>query len=154
MDFCFCDAIGEHVYAICTCCPNILAATIKLSQYSVNPTCIHYQAIHNVFYYLHNNLDNRIYYWHEHHVSTPLPNGPSSKLFANNYAFDLSHLNQDCHLHVLVDCYWTGKTTHCKSATCVAVIYAGSVIGDKMQYQDTITQSSMEAEFFAVANAS
>ena len=43
------QAIGEAIYAMVTCRPDISYAVIKLSQYSINPAAIHYQAVRHLF---------------------------------------------------------------------------------------------------------
>jgi dUTP pyrophosphatase len=46
------QAIGELIYALVTCRPDISFPLIKLSQYSTNPAREHYEAIKELFYYL------------------------------------------------------------------------------------------------------
>ena len=43
------QANGEAIYAMVTCRPDTSYAIIKLSQYSMNPAAIHYQALRHLF---------------------------------------------------------------------------------------------------------
>jgi len=45
MKFNYWQALGEILYAMVTCRPDILVAITKLSQYSQNPSEIHYIAL-------------------------------------------------------------------------------------------------------------
>ena len=51
MNFKYCQAVGELLFAAVTCRPDILFSVIKLNQYSNNPAKIHYQAVKHIFKY-------------------------------------------------------------------------------------------------------
>jgi dUTP pyrophosphatase len=66
------QAIGELIYALVTCRPDISFPLIKLSQYSTNPAREHYEAIKQLFYYLKCTKTEGIYYWRkEHNIDLP-----------------------------------------------------------------------------------
>ena len=48
MGFLYCTAIGELIYALITCRPDIAYATIKMSQYNTNPAHYHYIAVKKI----------------------------------------------------------------------------------------------------------
>ena len=52
MGFNYHQVIGELIYAMTTCQPDISFPLIKLSQYSNNPARAHYEAAANIMYYL------------------------------------------------------------------------------------------------------
>ena len=57
-------AIGELIWAMITCCPEISFPVIKLSQFSTHPAALHYQAVKRVFKYLAGTLDpHGLTYW-------------------------------------------------------------------------------------------
>ena len=58
MNFKYRVGIGESIYALITCCPDIIFHLVKLSQYSVQPAEIHYQAVKQLFKYLRATIDN------------------------------------------------------------------------------------------------
>jgi dUTP pyrophosphatase len=58
MNFNYRQAIGELIYAMVTCRPDISYPLIKLSQYSQNPAEIHYNAVIDIFHYLNATIDD------------------------------------------------------------------------------------------------
>jgi hypothetical protein len=52
MNFNYPQAIGELIFAMVTCRPDISFPLIKLSQYSANPAKIHYEVVIQIFRYL------------------------------------------------------------------------------------------------------
>jgi len=71
------QAIGELIYAMVTCRPDISFPLIKLSQYSSNPAREHYLAVKEIFYYLQCTRDDGIHFW-RHHKNHKLPSPPHS----------------------------------------------------------------------------
>jgi len=63
LGFSYRQAIGELIYALVTCRPDILFAAIKLSQYSASPALCHFNAIKDIFRFLKATKDDGIYYW-------------------------------------------------------------------------------------------
>jgi hypothetical protein len=57
------QAIGEIIYAMVTCQPDISQPTIKLSQYSTKPRRVHFDAVKQVMRYLHHTKDDGLYFW-------------------------------------------------------------------------------------------
>jgi hypothetical protein len=66
MKFNYRQAIGELIYAMVTCRPDISYPLIKLSQYSTNPAREHYEAVKELYYYLKYTINDGIYYWRKH----------------------------------------------------------------------------------------
>ena len=52
LGFTYRQAIGEIIYALVTCRPDISFAAIKLSQYSAALAKIHYEAVKEIYRYL------------------------------------------------------------------------------------------------------
>jgi hypothetical protein len=79
------QAIGELIYAMVTCRPDISYSVIKLSQYSTRPTKIHFDAVKNIYRYLNKTKDEGIHYWRQSpRDDLPLIKNPECKL-DNNY---------------------------------------------------------------------
>jgi hypothetical protein len=55
--------IGEFIWPMIKCRPDISFHITKLSQYMANPAEVHYQALRSIGSYLANTLDTGIYYW-------------------------------------------------------------------------------------------
>ena len=63
MDMNYRQAIGELIYIMITCRPDISFPLIKLSQYSTNPAEEHYQAVKQIFRYLKATKSDGLYFW-------------------------------------------------------------------------------------------
>ena len=75
MGFNYRQAIGELIFLMVTCRPDISYPLIKLSQYSKNPSEEHYHAVKHLFKYIKITKSDGIYFWR----TTPrddLPEGP------------------------------------------------------------------------------
>ena len=78
------QGIGELLYAMVTCRPDISFPVVKLSQYSVSPARIHFEAIQKLYLYLKATKTEGIYYWRkEHRMDLPPGERPTFKTDAN-----------------------------------------------------------------------
>eukprot|EP00804_Cyclotella_cryptica_P012200 CCRYP_009883-RA/>CCRYP_009883-RA protein AED:0.21 eAED:0.21 QI:0/-1/0/1/-1/1/1/0/337 len=62
------SGVGELIYAMVTCRPDISAVTVKCTQHSTCPADIHFQAVKHAIKYLVATQKDRIYFWR----ATPL----------------------------------------------------------------------------------
>ena len=154
--FGYCQAVGDMIYALVTCRPDISFPIIKLSQYSTCPNRIHFQALQQLYRYLYYTKHKGIYFWQK----TPrddLPDLPPPSLKQdNNYnKHDIHEQNQDPHsvLFGAVDSDYANDTNHRKSVTGIVLCLTGGTVLYKTKFQDTIAMSSTEAEFTAAAEA-
>ena len=153
MKFNYRQAIGELIYAMVTCRPDISFPLIKLSQHSANPAQIHYEAVVNIFRYLHATIDDGIIYWRK----TPnmsLTEHPMPQVHHDNYTpSDRKPDTNPSLLNAAVDSDWAGDSTHRRSVTGIILRIAGGCVFYKTKYQDTIALSTTEAEFTAACDA-
>ena len=153
MGFNYRQAIGELIYAMVTCRPDISFPLIKLSQHSANPARIHYEAVINIFRYLHATVNDGIIYWRPQPMNH-LPEAPLPKLYTDNHTLDSNtQHNNATTLQAMVDSDWAGDTTHRKSVSGIILTIAGGCILYKTKYQDTVALSTTEAEFTAACDA-
>lgn len=153
--FTYRQAIGELIYALVTCRPDIAFAVINLSQYSTTPAEIHYDAIKRIFVYLHQTLDKGIYFWRKSpRLDLPIGTLPQTQ-HVNNYERTATKLQQLIDVfYSAVDSDFAGETTHRKSVSGICIKLAGGVIFYKTKYQHTIVAlSSTEAEFNTAVEA-
>ena len=99
------QAIGELIYAMVTCRPDISYPLIKLSQYSVNPAREHYLAVKEIYYYLQCTIDEGIYYWRSTQ-NQDLPTPPIS--FDNEPDIDTLLQDNSTILKAASDSDWGG----------------------------------------------
>ena len=57
------QVIGELIFLMVTCRPDISFPLIKLSQYSSNPAKEHYEAVKHIFQYIKVTKHDGIYFW-------------------------------------------------------------------------------------------
>jgi dUTP pyrophosphatase len=143
--------IGEIIFPMMKCRPEIAPHAIKLSQYMENPAEAHYQALLDILGFLANTIDDGIYYWRTS-PRMDLPPHPLPSLHPDNYMMqDNTPNNKD--LYGYVDSDWGSDSNHRKSITGIVIMYAGGAVGYKCKYQDVIAHSSTEAEFTAACDA-
>ena len=61
MGFGFRNGIGEIIYAMTTCRPDVSYGVVRASQYSVKPVPIHYHGVRHMLKYLWHTRDDGIY---------------------------------------------------------------------------------------------
>ncbi len=101
------NLIGELMYAIVTCWPNISFATVKCAQSSAAPTHIHRKAGKSVMRYLYSTHNDGIYYWRSEpndelpdHTLPDLSSKPSDILREGR------PIHRPCKLHGYMDSDW------------------------------------------------
>ena len=57
------SGIGEIIYAMVTCRPDVSTATHKCAQHSACPAKPHYNAVRHILKYLYTTRDDGIYFW-------------------------------------------------------------------------------------------
>ena len=65
MGFSYCQVIGELIFTMTMCRPDILVATIKLAQHSNNPAKCHFQAVKAIMVYLYATKTTGIHFWRQ-----------------------------------------------------------------------------------------
>ena len=153
MGFNYRQEVGELIFLMVTCRPDISFPLIKLSQYSTNPAEEHYLAIKQLFKYVKATKHEGIYFW-RHRPRNDLPFAPLPKTTTSTYSIDEQFLiDNPTTMHGTVDSDWGGDTTHRKSVTGIIIKFCGGTIYYKTKFQDTIALSSTEAEFTAACDA-
>ena len=146
------QAIGELLYAMVTCRPDISFPVIKLSQYSLNPAEAHYKAVKQLFLYLRSTADDGIYYWRKDPYHTlPVGNEPIAK--PDQFEVTFQPTPDITRLEGGVDATWGNDSSHRKSVSGYALMLSGGCILYKTRYQSTIALSSTESEFTAACEA-
>jgi len=151
MGFNYWQVIGEIIFPMMKCRPEIAPHAIKLSHYMENPAREHYQALRDILAFLANTPDEGIYYWRKE-PRMDLPIGPLPSLHPDNYLMQDNTPNGE-NLYGYVDSNWGTDSVHRKSITGIVLMYAGGAVGYKCKYQDVIAHSSTEAEFTAACDA-
>ena len=145
LGFSYRQAIGELIYALVTCRPDISFACIKLSQYSAKPASIHFEAVKRIYQYLHATKEDGISFWRDE-PRPDLPIGPLPVVQPdNNYCLStVTELQQTAStlLHSAVDSDHAGDQSHRKSVSGICLKLAGGCILYKTQYQAVVALST------------
>jgi hypothetical protein len=147
------NGVGELIYALVTCRPDISYAVVKCALSTVAPHEIHYHAVKHILKYLYVTCTDGIYFWRQ----TPNASLPSLSLPQILSApTDLLPANRPTHdalvVHGYVDSDWATCPKTRRSLTGVCLQLAGGTIAYKTKLQPTIAQSSTEAEFMGASD--
>ena len=146
------QVIGELLYAMVTCRPDISFPVVKLSQYSITPAKEHYEAAKELLLYLKATRTDGIYYWRsEAHKELPAGKLPTTKY--DTHTPEYEEAPDGSTLEAAVDSDWASDSTHRKSVSGIVLQIAGGAVLYKTKFQDTIALSSTQEEFSAACDA-
>ena len=151
MKFSYRQALGEALFAMVTCRPDISFAIIKLAKFANSPAKEHYIALKNVFRYLRQTTNEGITYWRQKPQQHPFLQ--KSKTPILYHQINSSPPNQHYNLTGSVDSDWASDTKERKSVSGITMFLAGGVVNYKTKIQCDIAHSSTEAEFVAACEA-
>ena len=102
--------IGEMIYAMVTCRPDISFPLIKLSQYSANPAPVHFEAAKDIMRYLLCTKAEGIHFW-RHQKRRDLPN-PEDTFETEDTTVEARTQDNAYQLKTAVDADWGGNVAH------------------------------------------
>ena len=111
MGFNYRQAVGELLYALVTCRPDISFPVIKLSQYSNDPSEIHYKTVREIFNYLAKTKQKGITYW-KPQLDNDLPRATVPTLNHMHNPDDQLPMPAPSILQGSVDSDWAGDLRH------------------------------------------
>jgi hypothetical protein len=144
-------AMGEIMFPMIKCHPDISTHAIILSQFMNDPGEVHYKAVKDIMLYLTCTSTKGIQYWrekpHPHLPAKPLP-----RLHDDNYQLQETRGTNSTNIIGYVDSDWATNMKKGTLLTGMIIMYAGGAIGYKSKFQTVIAHSSMEAEFVAACD--
>jgi hypothetical protein len=147
------NVLGELIFALVTCRPDISYAVVRCAQSATAPHEIHYHGLKHPLKYLYSTKDDGIYYWRQNKNSL-LPTLPFPSITSTTS--DLLMSDRPTHdavdLHGYVDSDWATCPRTRRSMTGVCLRLAGGTVAYKTKLQPTIAQSSTEAEFMGASD--
>jgi hypothetical protein len=148
MRFGYQSGIGELIYAMVTCRPDISYAVVRCTQSSVCPAEIHYHAVKHILKYLYLTKDDGIHYWRSTpNEALPTAETPCINSLEHHLLLDGHPIHDAMDLHGYIDSDWATCPKIHRSFTGVCVRLAGGTIAYKFKLQPAVAQSSNEAEF-------
>lgn len=152
MGFSYRQALGEALFAMVTCRPDISFPVIKLSKFANRPAKEHYAALKKLFRYLRSTINDGIIYWRRKPTIDPhLKQSPIPQIFHHSSP----PIQTKDHLTLIgsVDSDWASDVSDRKSVSGIIMHLAGGTVHYKTSYQNTVAHSSTEAEFVAACDA-
>ena len=154
MGFGYRNAIGELIYAMVTCRPDLSYSVVRTSQFSACPAEVHYHGIRHMLKYLFLTKSDGIHYWRQQPNKTLIHRTPP-QINSNLHDLHLDGRPKDNATSIAgwVDSDWAGcpQTRRSMAGTCIHL--AGGTIAYKTQLLKTVAQSSTEAEFMGACHA-
>eukprot|EP00804_Cyclotella_cryptica_P028043 CCRYP_003898-RC/>CCRYP_003898-RC protein AED:0.34 eAED:0.35 QI:0/-1/0/1/-1/1/1/0/486 len=131
------NGVGELIYAMVTCRPDISTVTVKCAQHSANPAEIHYQSVKHAIKYLVATRKDGIYFWrakprmdlHEHPVPVC-----ATALHGQIPPLVTRPTHDALRLHAYTDSDWATCTKTRRSFSGIIVQLAGGTIAIKRNY--------------------
>ncbi len=98
------SGIGELIYALITCRPDISYAVVRCTQNSVCPAEIHYHAVKHILKYLYLTRNDGLHYWcAQPNESLPAVQPPKINSNAHDILLDGRPIHNSLKLHGFVD---------------------------------------------------
>ena len=147
------SGVGELIWAMTTCRPDLAYTSVKLSQSNTCPADDHYHGLKHALKFLYNSRDDGLFFWRP----TPrleLPEGPLPVINSTLADLRLDGRPEFPPLiaHAYADSDWATCPKTRRSFGGVCIRLAGGTIAYKCRFQPTIAGSSTEAEFMAACD--
>ena len=149
------QAMGELIWPMITCRPEIAYPVIKLAQSSNRPAEVHFQAGKRVFRFLSQTKEHGITFWRRHAITAlpdlplPAPMSPPTDIVHQPAVHDFPADR----LFGYADSDWAMDTTHRRSISGIVYKLCGGPVAWKCRVQTVIAHSSTEAELVCAADA-
>jgi hypothetical protein len=144
------SGVGELIWAMTTCCPDLAYSSVKLSQSNSCPHEIHYHGLKHALKFLYHSKDDGLYFWRTH-PRMDLPEGPLPPIISNcqDLLLDNGPQFDATTVHAYADSDWATcvETRRSFGGTCTQL--AGGTIAYKCKFQPTVAGSTTEAKFMA-----
>ena len=145
--------VGELIWAMTTCRPDIAYTSVKLSQSNSAPAEHHYHGLKHAIRYIYITRNDGIYFWRTS-PCPELPEGPLPPVNSSRQDLLLDDRPQhDASTAVAYgDSDWATCVKTRRSFSGICIQLAGGTIAYKTKFQPTVALSSTEAEFMAACN--
>ena len=153
MGFGYRSGIGELIYAMITCRPDISYATVAAAQHSACPAEIHYHGVRNILKYLYITREEGLYFWRsEPNENLDYVEPPKFNSNAHDLLADGRPKHEPTEAHAYMDATWASDLKTRRSFGGLCVRLAGGSIAYKAWLQATVALSSTESEFMSASD--
>ncbi len=145
--------VGELIWAMTTCQPDISLTSVKLSQSNSAPAEHHYHGLKHAIRYVYITQQDGIYFWRTT-SQTELPEEPLPMVNSNHHDLFIN----DCPDHNATTAVaygnsdWATSVKMQRSLSGICIQLAGGTIAYKTKFQPTVPLSSTEAEFMTACD--
>jgi hypothetical protein len=148
MGFKYRKGVGQLIWPMSTCRPDVSQPVIKVAQGSACPAEAHYLGVRSIFRYLAATMDDGIYFWRTEAVMS-LPEDPMPPIASTPHDIRLAHRphEQPSILNGFMDSAWADCLLTRRSTGGVNMRLAGGPVAWKASLWPTVAGSSTEAEF-------
>ena len=148
MGFTYRSGIGELIYPMITCRPDLSYGVVRASQYNACPAEIHYHGVRHMLKYLWHTRDDGIFFWRpEPRMDLPQVDPPEIKSTAHDLMMDGRPSHGPFYVHGYMDSEWAACPKTRRSMGGGGMRLAGGSVAWKTNLQKTIAQSSTEGEY-------
>jgi hypothetical protein len=149
----YCKAIGELIWPMTTCRPDIAQATVKCAQSSAAPADIHFCAVKSIFRFLAATSSDGIYFWRTEPVMS-LPEHPMPTISStpHDILFNNRPLDDPKQAHGYMDSSWGDCLVTRRSFAGTIMRLGGGPIAYRAKLQPTVAGSSTESEFMQASD--
>jgi hypothetical protein len=147
-------AIGELIWPMTTCRPDLSQSVVKCAQASACPAEVHYCAVKSIFRYLAATISDGIYFWWTE-ANMDLPDDPLPTVSSTPHDIELMNRPVDIPAvtHGYMDSSWGDCLLTRRSFGGTLMRLAGGPIAYKSKLQPTVAGSSTEAEFMQASDS-
>ncbi len=147
------SGVGELIWAMTTCQPDLAYASMKLLQSNSCPHDLHFHSLKHALKFMYNSCKDGLYFW----CTAPrpeLPEGPLPPIHSNKQDILLNDRPQfdATTAHAYADSDWVTCVKMRCSFGGVCIQLAGGTIAYKCKFQPTVAGSSTEAKFMATCD--
>ncbi|KAL7488574.1 hypothetical protein ACHAW6_014164 [Cyclotella cf. meneghiniana] len=141
-------AIGQLIWPMTTCRPDLAQATVKLAQHSAAPAEVHYNGVKSVFRYLAATMDEGIVFWRTE-PCMDLPDDPLPKIWSTPHDIKMENrpIDDPLILSGSMDSGWGSCLLTRRSFGGVMMRMSGGPVAYKARLHPSVAGSSTEAEF-------
>ena len=145
--------VGELIWPMTTCRPDLAFTSVKLSQSNTAPAEIHFQGLKHTIRYLYTTRNNGIYFW----CTSPCPELPDTAVptISSNHKDLLLDDRPDHDAFIAIaygDSDWATCVKTRRSFSGICIQLAGGTIAYKTKFQPTFPLFTTEAEFMAACD--
>ena len=154
MGFGYRKAIGELIWPMTTCWPDLSQAVMKCASASAAPTETHYNTVKSIFRYLAATMTDGIHFW-QTALRMELPDDALPVLYSTPHDLRMEGRSTEQALRLCgyMDSSWADCPLTMQSTGGVCMRLAGGPVGWKGRLWPTVAHSSTEAEYYETDDA-